>query len=97
MGIRFGVDAFLELIPGVGDMIVLMLSLYIVSVGLKMKIPTSAVAEMIVNIGIAVGMGFVPLIGDAAYIFYRPNVRNLKILEKYTSNTYPISGKLLAK
>ena len=82
-GIRFGFAAFLDLIPGIGDAIDALLSLYLVYIAIQMKIPFYRIVQMLANIGINFLIGLVPIIGDAAYILRRVNMKNLRILQKY--------------
>ncbi len=81
----FGIDAIIDLLPVGGDTIVLLLSLSLVLIGVKMRIPGSAIATMLANIAFAFVIGLIPLLGDAAYFLYRPNVRNLAILRRHST------------
>src|SRR3977135_1322599 len=49
-GIRFGVDAIIGLIPGIGDAITTMMSLYIVREARALGAPRHLVARMLVNV-----------------------------------------------
>jgi hypothetical protein len=82
-GFRFGVSAVIDLIPGLGDILDALLSCYIVWIAIQMPIPKTKIAEMIWNILFSFLIGLIPLVGDTAYIFYKPNLRNLKILKSF--------------
>ena len=92
-GFRFGVSVIIDLIPGLGDVLDAFLSFYIVFIAIQIHIPKTKIAEMIWNILFSFLIGLVPLVGDAAYIFYKPNLRNLKILKSF-DNTI-LEGKIV--
>ena len=82
-GFRFGVSAIIDLIPGLGDILDALLSCYIVRAAIQMHIPKTKIAQMIWNILFSFLIGLIPLVGDTAYIFYKPNLRNITILKRY--------------
>ena len=79
---RFGLDPVLGLLPGLGDIISAILSFYIVFVAILHKIPVLKVIRMIFNILFDLFIGAIPLIGDALDFVIKPNIKNVKILEK---------------
>jgi hypothetical protein len=82
-GFRFGVSAVIDLIPGFGDILDALLSCYIVWLAIQMHIPKTKIAQMIWNVLFSFLIGLIPLLGDAVYIFYKPNLRNITILKRY--------------
>lgn len=80
---RFGLDAALGLIPGIGDIIAGLLSGWIVIAAVRHRVPLLKVARMTVNILLDVGVGAIPLIGDVFDFFFEENVINLKTLLLY--------------
>lgn len=94
-GISFGLDPIIGAVPVVGDIISIGLSLYIFYIGKQMNISRMDRAKMISNIMIDFITGLVPFLGDIFDIAYKANVRNLRILEKYTEKKF-IEGELLA-
>ena len=82
-GFRFGLDSILGLIPGAGDVIGMLLSLYLIWIGIQMKIPSEKLIQMILNIAIDTTLGSVPILGDVADFIYKANTKNLRILEEY--------------
>jgi hypothetical protein len=82
---RFGLDAFLDLLPIGGDTIVLILSMYLIWVGIQMKIPPRALYAMVATVLVSYLIGLIPILGDVAYIGIKPNMRNLAVLEKYAT------------
>jgi hypothetical protein len=79
----FGIDPLLDFIPGFGAVISFLLSLYIVWVGLQMKIPRKEIRQMITNVVADFILGLLPVLGWAGDFFFKANIRNVKILEKY--------------
>lgn len=80
--IRFGADAIIGLVPGIGDVVSVALGLMIVFEANAMGVPRSVVARMLVNLGIDWVMGLVPLAGDVADVWFKANLRNLALLER---------------
>lgn len=83
LGIGFGIDAIIGIVPGIGDLFGMMLSGYLVWIGYEMKVPTEKLIQMISNVLIDGFMGSVPFIGDVADVFFKANMRNLRILEEF--------------
>ncbi|MEQ8442433.1 MAG: DUF4112 domain-containing protein [Alphaproteobacteria bacterium] len=82
-GIRFGLDAVIGLIPGVGDWLTFLLSLYPVHVAWKAGVPLGALARMILNVLLDAGIGTIPVVGDLFDLFWKGNRRNLDILARH--------------
>jgi hypothetical protein len=85
--IRFGLDALIGLVPGIGDTITTLVSLYIVHEARQLGAPPHLVARMLGNDAIDGIVGAVPLVGDAFDVFWRANRRNVKLLRDYLDET----------
>jgi hypothetical protein len=83
LGIKFGFDSLIGLIPGIGDLAGLFLSLYLIWIGYQMKVPQPTLMKMVLNVGIDTLIGAVPIIGDIGDVFFKANLRNLRILEDF--------------
>ena len=83
LGIRFGIDVILGLIPGIGDILSMLLSLYLIWIGWSMKVPSTYLMKMTLYIGIDLLLGSIPVLGDVSDVFYRANNKNLALLEKF--------------
>ncbi len=83
--VSFGLDAILDLIPGAGDVVGVLLSLYLIWIAYQLRLPQKKIVQMLVNIGIDFLVGLVPFVGAIADIFYKANLMNLKILKEYAS------------
>src|SRR6478736_552653 len=84
--IRFGLDALIGLVPGIGDAITTMMSLYIVREARALGAPRHVVARMLANVAIDGFVGAVPLLGDAFDVMWRANRRNVALLRKHLEN-----------
>lgn len=82
LGIRFGLDNIVGLLPGLGDVVGLAFSGYLVWIGFQAKLPQKYLNQMIANVVLDFVIGTVPLIGDIGDLFFKANLRNLKILEE---------------
>lgn len=84
---RFGLDSVLGLIPGAGDGVNLLLSVYTLHLARKVGAPNSLLLKMAVNAGIDFGLGTVPVLGDIFDMYFKSNTRNLKLLTDYLATT----------
>jgi hypothetical protein len=82
-GIRFGFDAIIGLVPGIGDAITTLVSLYIVREARALGAPRHLIARMLANVAIDGVVGAVPFLGDAFDVFWRANRRNVALLRQH--------------
>lgn len=81
--IRFGVDALIGLVPGIGDAVTTLMSLYIVREARELGAPRHLIARMLVNVALDGVVGAVPLLGDAFDVMWRANRRNMALLRNH--------------
>jgi Domain of unknown function (DUF4112) len=81
--IRFGLDALIGLVPGLGDIIGGALSFYIIAQSAKMGVPRALLARMGWNVVVDTLVGEVPVLGDLFDVAWKANVRNLALLEEH--------------
>lgn len=93
--IRFGLDAVFGLFPGGGDGIAAILSLYLIWVGLKLKLPTEKIIRMLLNIALDFFIGVLPVIGDMGDIIFKSNMLNLQILKDHLKVNNIIEGQIV--
>jgi hypothetical protein len=77
---RFGVDALIGLIPGVGDTIGALLSTYIIVEAARRGASVWTVARMLGNVAVETVIGAIPLLGDLFDVVFKANMRNLALL-----------------
>jgi hypothetical protein len=87
--IRFGLDATLGLIPGIGDLSAPVYAVFILATGFRMKVPAVVLARMVLNAGFDMLMGLVPVLGDVGDIFWKANLRNMALLERHARPGIP--------
>ena len=80
--IRFGLDGIIGFIPGIGDFLGGAASSIIVLAAFFRGVPLITIVRMIVNLGVEVVIGAVPLLGNLFDIGWRANRRNYALLEK---------------
>jgi len=95
-GRRFGLNGLIGLIPEVGDIIVLVFSMYIVWIGVAMGLPVNKIAQMIWNVLIDFFIGLVPVVGDYFDFFRKANMKNLNILHQYSREHKIIEGVVVS-
>jgi hypothetical protein len=78
--IRFGLDALIGLVPGIGDAVTTAMSLYIVHEAHQLGAPASVIARMLANVALDGVVGAVPVVGDAFDVMWRSNRRNMRLL-----------------
>jgi len=82
-GIRFGADAIVGLVPGIGDLITTALSAYIVYEAHRLGAPPHVIARMIGNVAFDSVISAVPVAGNVADVFFRANRRNMRLLRQW--------------
>lgn len=78
--IRFGLDALLGLVPFAGDLVGGLLSLWVVSEGVRLGTPRRLILRMLGNVLLEVGVGAVPVLGDVFDLYWKASRRNLRLL-----------------
>lgn len=82
VGWRFGWDALIGLVPGVGDVATTLVSIYIVALAAKVGLPRITVARMGLNVALDMLLGSLPLVGDLFDVWYKANQRNATLLSQ---------------
>ena len=81
--IRFGLDGIIGLIPGLGDILAGLASCIIVVAAWFRGVPYVTLLRMVVNLGIDVLVGSIPLLGDAFDIAWKANRRNYALMSRH--------------
>ena len=78
--IRFGLDALIGWIPGIGDVLAALASLFIVFAAWRRGEARITVLRMMLNLAIEDTLGAIPIIGDVAHVAWKANRRNYNLL-----------------
>lgn len=81
--IRFGLDSLLGLIPGVGDTVTLVSTVYLMGRARSFQLPWHVNLLMIFNTFVDWLIGLIPLIGDLFDIGWKANQRNVALIKKH--------------
>ncbi len=81
--IRMGVDAFLGLLPGIGDAISATISSYLIWEAKQMGVSKLVLARMAGNVAIDTVIGTIPFAGDIFDVAYKANMKNIALLKKH--------------
>jgi|SRR5450631_636655 hypothetical protein len=78
--IRFGLDAIVGWIPGIGDAIAGIASFIIVFAAWQRGAPLITLARMILNVLLEMTLGAIPVVGDVFHVAWKCNRRNYRLL-----------------
>ena len=81
--VRFGIDALLGLLPGVGDTASALASVYILQAASKHGVPRVTLARMTLNIAIDLVVGAIPFVGDLFDVYWKANRKNVELLRRH--------------
>ncbi len=81
--VRFGIEAVLRLVPGIGDAAASMLSCWLLYEAHRLGVPPRIFARMLFNVAIEGIVGTVPIAGDAFDVAFRANRRNVRLLRDW--------------
>ena len=84
--VRFGLDAIIGLVPGVGDLAGAALAGYIVLAAARQGASAALLARMLLNVAIDTVLGSVPVVGDLFDVAWRANLRNVALLERHVAD-----------
>jgi len=80
---RFGLDALIGLVPGLGDAVSAVFSGYIILQASRLGAPKSVVTRMIANVALDTLVGWIPVLGDLFDVAWKSNLRNMALLETH--------------
>ena len=84
--IKFGLDAVLGLIPGIGDLGSAAVGAYILRAGARLGVPTIVLVQMLLNLLIDAAIGVIPIVGDYLDVLYKANAKNARLVEEAVAN-----------
>jgi hypothetical protein len=85
--IRIGLDPILGLLPGFGDLLANLTGSAILLIAAQFNIPKIVLLRMGLNIAVNALIGAIPIFGDVFSIWFRSNVKNVQLLERYAGAT----------
>lgn len=85
---RIGLDPIIGLLPGLGDWIGAMLSVYILYEGARLGAPGGILLRMTGNILIETVIGEIPLLGDLFDFAWQANTRNVALIHRHHGPTW---------
>ncbi|KAI8908694.1 hypothetical protein DFJ77DRAFT_472984 [Powellomyces hirtus] len=80
---KIGIDPLISAVPVVGDVISTTMSCYVVYLARRFHVPWYVTAKMVWNVLLNATFGSVPIVGSAFDVAYKPNLRNLILLEEF--------------
>ncbi len=83
LGWRFGLDAVIGLVPGLGDAAGGLLSAWLILQARRLGAPNRVLAMMAGNVVLDVALGSVPVLGDLLDIGLKANRRNARLLRRH--------------
>jgi hypothetical protein len=82
--LRIGLDPILgALLPELGDALTAVLSLSLVTVAFRQRVPRWVLARMLVNIAFDAVLGAIPFVGDVFDFAFKANEKNLALIERH--------------
>lgn len=87
-GIRFGVDPLVSLVPVAGDIVGGLMATYIVHQAARHGAPRRLILQMMLNIGIDVVFGAVPVAGTVFDVMFKASKRNVALLRGHLEDTH---------
>jgi Domain of unknown function (DUF4112) len=82
--LRIGLDPILgALLPELGDALTAVLSLSLLLVAFRQRVPKLVLARMLINIALDALLGAIPIIGDAFDFAFKANEKNLQLIERH--------------
>jgi hypothetical protein len=82
LGWRFGLDALIGLIPGLGDTATSLVSFYILVAAVRYRVPKITIMRMALNIGLDYVIGSLPFVGDLFDAWWKSNQMNVALLKE---------------
>ncbi len=87
VGVRFGLDALIGLVPGLGDTLTSIVSLYILGAARRYGVSRVTMLRMALNIALDYVVGAVPLVGDLFDVYWKANQMNVALLRRHVLAT----------
>jgi hypothetical protein len=86
-GWRFGLDAIVGLIPGVGDTATTIVGFYVLAAGVRYRVSKATLLRMGLNIAVDYVFGAIPVLGDLFDAAWKSNQKNVELLRRRATVT----------
>lgn len=96
VGIRFGLDVLIGLIPGLGDTASSAVSLYILTAATRYGVSRYTILRMAANLAIDYVVGSIPFLGDLFDVYWKANRRNINLLRRHAEASPLVERELRA-
>lgn len=83
LGIKFGLDSILGLVPVAGDVATGIAGTYSLFTAIRLKLHPLAILQIGWNLLFDTVIGAIPLLGDVFDFFFKSNTKNFKVIEKH--------------
>ena len=83
MGMRFGLDSILGLVPVAGDVATGIAGTYSLFTAIRLKLHPLAIAHIGWNLLFDTVIGAIPVLGDVFDLCFKSNTKNFKVIEKH--------------
>lgn len=80
--IRFGLDAIIGIVPGLGDILTGLASFLIIFVAWQRQLPRVTQLRMLANVALDTAIGAIPVFGDAFDVAWKSNRKNFQLLQR---------------
>lgn len=85
-GYRIGWDGIIGLVPGVGDLVGVALSGWVMFGAARLGVSRVTLARMGLNVAIEAVVGAIPIVGDLFDFVFKANERNVRLAERWLEN-----------
>jgi hypothetical protein len=83
---RIGIDPIIGLLPGGGDIVMSLLSVYIVIEAARFGLPRATLGRMVWNLVLDALLGAMPFAGDFVDVAWKANSKNLALIEAHVAS-----------
>lgn len=85
-GVKFGFDALIGLIPGVGDIVTSAISFYIIAFAASFGVSSATLVRMALNVLFENLIDMIPFFGNLYDFYWKANIKNMELLEEHINN-----------
>lgn len=89
---RFGLDAVVGLVPGIGDAAGALVGAYIIFQAYRMGVPRSVLMRMLGNVAVDGAVGSIPVVGDLFDFAFKHHRRNINLLRRHLETNAGAAG-----